>query len=372
MNRLMFLRRPFSHRGPALRPVRRVLVLLVILAAGFFVAIAGVAAVDIFAGSNARDVANATFPGPDGEEIAAYVAESRADNAPVVLMFHEWWGLNAEIAELATLLSLDGYTVVVPDVYRGRSASSVPAALALRLTVDMDRVTEDVSAVADAALEQFAGGAGARLAGGGAGALRSDGGAGDRLPVVDGVHERTRAWHAVGGAGEPRPVVDGAPYGSGDRLPARGRLAGGRRAEQPRLALAGFCFGGDVAIEFALSRPELTSATAVFYGGTESDPERLSALRESGPVLGIFGGEDRQISVERVREFENALVEARVSHRIAIYPDVGHAFVQPDALLEDGAASQAWSDLRGFLSENLHPRPVGRLTGPVSSPSRAR
>ncbi|MFW6252939.1 MAG: dienelactone hydrolase family protein, partial [bacterium] len=73
-----------------------------------------------------------------------------AGDLPVVMMFHEWWGLNAEIAALATLLSFDGYVVVVPDVYTGRVARTVPGALALRLTADMERIRADMVAVREA------------------------------------------------------------------------------------------------------------------------------------------------------------------------------------------------------------------------------
>ncbi len=274
------------------RRLGQALVLLLLLAAGMVVALFALAGVDVFLRPGSEAVANARLTLDDEREIKAYVARPPADNEsenpqPVVVMFHEWWGLNGAMAELAEILSLDGYTVVVPDLYGGRAASTVPGAFALRLSANMERVTHDAVAVAES-VEQLEG------------------------------------------------------------------------ADPDQLAAVGFCFGGDIAMELALARPDVPRATVVLYGGTESDPERLAVLQGKGPVLGIFAAEDRQIALERVHGFESALIDARVNHRISIYPGVGHAFVQPDTILDEGAATQAWAELRGFLYSNLNPAGLAR------------
>lgn len=291
--RLMLPRRGPASPSLSRRIVRRVIVYALILGAGFLTAMIAVVLVDTSGGAGAPAVANRSYPGSDGEEIYSYVAEAPAADAPVVFMFHEWWGLNRRIAELANMLSMDGYTVIVPDLYRGRSATTVPGALALRLTADMQRITADVNAVA-------------------------------------------RGFFA-----ESTP----------------------ENSAKPLVGLLGFCFGGDVAMEFALTRPEFPAATILLYGGTDQDTERLAALSGRTPLLGIFGAQDSRISVDQVQQFERALAQAQVGHRITIYPGVGHAFVQPDTILENGAAADAWNQIREFFDLHLKSLPTGRRIG---------
>lgn len=279
-------------RGVRRHRIGRALLLLLVLAAGMVVALFALAAVDVFLRPGSAAVANGRLELAGGRQINAYIARPPIDGEhdrtePVVLMFHEWWGLNGSMAELAEILSLDGYTVVVPDLYAGRAASTVPGALALRLTANKERITGDAVSVAES------------------------------VRRIDGV-------------------------------------------DPNRVATVGFCFGGDIAMELALARPEIPRATVVLYGGTEPDPERLAALRGEGPILGIFAAEDRRIPLERVHELESALIDARVNHRISIYPGVGHAFVQPDSIVEEGTAMQAWAEIRGFLDSNLRPAGLAR------------
>jgi carboxymethylenebutenolidase len=109
-------------------------------------------AFDALAGESAASVTNASFSGGDGTQIGAYLARPTAAAAqplPAVLMIHEWWGLNAEIAEMANLLAAQGYVVLAPDTYRGNLATTVPGALLLRLMASADRVDDDVQAAYD-------------------------------------------------------------------------------------------------------------------------------------------------------------------------------------------------------------------------------
>ncbi|MDF1521965.1 MAG: dienelactone hydrolase family protein [Trueperaceae bacterium] len=61
-------------------------------------------------------LANATLPGPDGP-LHAYVALPDAAIAgplPLVVMIHEFWGLDEATIGKAELLAEDGYVVVAP------------------------------------------------------------------------------------------------------------------------------------------------------------------------------------------------------------------------------------------------------------------
>jgi carboxymethylenebutenolidase len=114
-----------------------------------------------------------------------------------------------------------------------------------------------------------------------------------------------------------------------------------------RIVVMGFCYGGGKALQYSLRNPEL-AATGVFYGSLESDPAALGQL--PGPVLGIFGAEDRAPSPEQVAAFETGLQAAGVDHEVTIYDGVGHAFVTDmQAIRRGGAQGEAWKQFVAWL-----------------------
>jgi carboxymethylenebutenolidase len=121
-----------------------------------------------------------------------------------------------------------------------------------------------------------------------------------------------------------------------------------------RIGVVGFCFGGTQALRLGTRNPDL-AANVIFYGsGLVTDPDQLGVLGANGPVLGIFGEQDRSIPLEKVFDFEQALQDRGTLYRVSIYPGVGHAFVTPGSLSEPGSAQQAWNEMLGFLDESLH------------------
>jgi carboxymethylenebutenolidase len=69
-------------------------------------------------------VTNTSIPGTGGgPEVRAYVAKPPgAGPFPVVIMIHEFFGLNAAITSMADGLSEAGYIVVAPDTFRGSTS----------------------------------------------------------------------------------------------------------------------------------------------------------------------------------------------------------------------------------------------------------
>ena len=121
------------------------------------------------------------------------------------------------------------------------------------------------------------------------------------------------------------------------------------------IGLVGFCFGGRHGMRYALGNHDL-AAVAVFYGAVPRSVDQLGSFET--PVLGVFGRRDRSIPVRDVLDFEAALRERGVSHRISIYDDVGHAFITgADAIAAGGAAGAAWNELRVFFGEKLSTSP---------------
>ena len=114
----------------------------------------------------------------------------------------------------------------------------------------------------------------------------------------------------------------------------------------------GWCLGGAMSLRLALLMPEELDAAVIYYGRLVTDPAELARLRM--PILGIFGGQDRGIPVESVREFEMALQALGKTHEIVIYEDADHAFANPSGTrYEPEAAADAWERTLAFLEEHL-------------------
>lgn len=130
--------------------IRRILIALLALAGLLAAGVFAVIAVDAAFGASVTDHTNITYPAADGTTLHGYLAQPQGDGPfPAVLMVHEWWGLNAEITEMADKLAEAGYVVLAPDTYRGQTTSQIPRALFLRVTTPAERVDSDMQAAFD-------------------------------------------------------------------------------------------------------------------------------------------------------------------------------------------------------------------------------
>jgi carboxymethylenebutenolidase len=93
-------------------------------------------------------LANVVVAGPAGP-LHAYVARPAAGEGPfpLVVMIHEFWGLDAATTGKADLLAHDGYVVIAPDLMRGRSTRRLPSAIWQTIRTSDERVRADVDAV---------------------------------------------------------------------------------------------------------------------------------------------------------------------------------------------------------------------------------
>lgn len=102
-------------------------------------------------GSQARieAVTNTTIPGINGgPDVRAYVARPDGEGPfPVVIMIHEFFGLNAAITSMADGLAEAGYMVVAPDTFRGSTSSWIPRAIYRVATTNQAQVNADLDSV---------------------------------------------------------------------------------------------------------------------------------------------------------------------------------------------------------------------------------
>ena len=119
-----------------------------------------------------------------------------------------------------------------------------------------------------------------------------------------------------------------------------------------RIGAIGWCMGGGYALDVALLEPSLR-ADVINYGHLATDPGSIEKIHAA--VLGIFGGQDKGISVDDVKKFEQALKQQGNKVEIVVYPDAGHAFENPNNKTgyrpED--AADAWKRTVNFLASTL-------------------
>jgi carboxymethylenebutenolidase len=136
-------------------------------------------------------------------------------------------------------------------------------------------------------------------------------------------------------------------------LDAAARYLREHPATTGRIATIGWCFGGGIALSYALGG-ETHEGTAMFYGRIITDPERLDALDHE--LYGTFAGNDRDIPADEVDRFVGALREAGVENDVHIYDDVEHGFwlyVDRDPARNREPARDAWQRLKAYLVRTI-------------------
>jgi len=135
------------------------------------------------------------------------------------------------------------------------------------------------------------------------------------------------------------PVVDADLRAAAQWLKAR--------HPQGRIAVAGFCMGGFIALRQTIDNAGVFDACAVWYGRlTGLDPRKIAV-----PVVGSYGQSDAGIPAGEVREFFDRLAAPA---DLAIYPGAGHAFfdhTRPS--YEPKAAQDSWRRTLDFLTKYL-------------------
>src|SRR5450631_2295505 len=129
-------------------------------------------------------------------------------------------------------------------------------------------------------------------------------------------------------------------------------LASQPNVKKDRIGSIGWCMGGGYSLDVALQEPT-SAATVINYGHLATDPEALKKI--NAPILGLFGAQDRGISLDDVQKFEASMKQLGKKIDVKIYDDAGHGFENPSN--KDGYRAQdaadAWKRTVDFLALTL-------------------
>jgi carboxymethylenebutenolidase len=116
------------------------------------------------------------------------------------------------------------------------------------------------------------------------------------------------------------------------------------------VGVIGFCWGGGLANQVAVSSPEV-DAVVPFYG---RQPASEDVAKIQAPLLLHYAGNDERINAG-IPAYEQALQDAGVDYAVYMYEGANHAFHNDtnDARYDQEAAELAWSRTIDFLKENL-------------------
>ncbi len=138
---------------------------------------------------------------------------------------------------------------------------------------------------------------------------------------------------------------------SKDRLTSiqKGAIAyAGPKAE---FASVGWCFGGMLSLQSALLEGKQAKGCVMYYGRPEQDVEKLKTLNTD--VLGFFGSQDKGITPESVKQFEENMQKAGEKVTVKMY-DAGHGFANPsNPIYNKEAAADAYKLALTYLKDKL-------------------
>ena len=128
--------------------------------------------------------------------------------------------------------------------------------------------------------------------------------------------------------------------------------------DSAKIAVIGYCFGGQCALDVARSGADIAAA-ASFHG--LFDPPGLPAQPIKAKVVAYHGWDDPMVPPEAVVALGKELSDAGADWQIHAYGHVGHGFTNPNAhqigiagvAYNEAAARRSWASFEDFLAEAL-------------------
>jgi carboxymethylenebutenolidase len=143
-------------------------------------------------------------------------------------------------------------------------------------------------------------------------------------------------------------------------LDATVAFAKGENADTTKLAITGFCWGGRVVWLYAAHNPAL-KAGAAWYGPLAGKPNDLRpktaidlAAQVNAPVLGLYAGQDHNITAADIDAMRAALAKAgKTNSRIDVFADAQHGFnADYRDTYNEKDAKDAWARMLAWFKAN--------------------
>jgi dienelactone hydrolase len=123
-----------------------------------------------------------------------------------------------------------------------------------------------------------------------------------------------------------------------------------------RIVVAGYCFGGQCALDLARSGADIAAAVS-FHG--LFDPPGLAPEKITAKVVCFHGWDDPMVPPEKVVALGQELTEAGADWQIHAYGHVAHGFTNPNAhtigiegvRYNELAAERSWTSFINLLEE---------------------
>lgn len=116
-------------------------------------------------------------------------------------------------------------------------------------------------------------------------------------------------------------------------------------------ASVGWCFGGMLSLKSAMLEGKQAKGCVMYYGRPEQDVEKLKTLNTD--VLGFFGSQDKGITPESVKTFEDNMQKAGEKVTVKMY-DAGHGFANPsNPVYNKEASADAYKLAIAYLKDKL-------------------
>jgi dienelactone hydrolase len=125
-----------------------------------------------------------------------------------------------------------------------------------------------------------------------------------------------------------------------------------------RIAAIGYCFGGTMAFELALTGADIKAAIGFHSGLQVTSPQDAGKIK--GKVMALLGAEDPGIPADQRETFHRMLTDAGVDWQMSLYGGVVHSFTNKDAdkagrpeflRYDANADRRSWSEMAALMAE---------------------
>ena len=82
----------------------------------------------------------------NGQPVDGWLAKPTSGNGPAVVVIQEWWGLAPHIQDVTDRFAKEGFVVLAPDLYHGKTTTSPDEAGRLLMELDVERAGKEIAA----------------------------------------------------------------------------------------------------------------------------------------------------------------------------------------------------------------------------------